>query len=316
VLHCAAQKLADKSTCTYNLHLLACQLLLQALQRGITYELFELWVERLIGEYKQRVKYRTRSEPEKTMMGDDMQKRALQKWRLQYPDVQTWEEVSGKQPKLGRQQQSRFCSESGEVVGTGQQIQAEQWRSAVQLLAALRKAIQCNIGDLAEQQAWLDNWGSVTASWYKEALLVGGHYATSTAFSRSRSRDGTFVLIPFTTSSNGDVKQTVARVSRYLRLCLPSGVAGAQHSRILLFAVCDLLPYTKPQEDEDICGLDSMILLGKDKGSRQDTYQSLDYPVLLSNITSPLFRQEFEGQDGTKWWAFVPLHFKTGGKRH
>jgi hypothetical protein len=47
-----------------------------------------------------------------------------------------------------------------------------------------------------------------------------------------------------------------------------------------------------------------------------DTSQSLDYPVLLSNITSPLFRQKFEGQDGIKWSAFVPLHFRTGSKRH
>lgn len=66
------QELPGASACTFNLHLLTCQLYLQCIERGITHELFELWVERLIGEYKQRVKYRTRSEPEKTMVGDDL----------------------------------------------------------------------------------------------------------------------------------------------------------------------------------------------------------------------------------------------------
>jgi len=303
--------LADCSTCTFNLHLLACQLLLQVLQRGITYELLELWVERLIGEYKQRVKYRTRSEPEKTMVGDDMQKRALQRWRTQYPNLQTWQEFSGQ--RSSSKHRKTFCSADGELLGSPHDASPAFWTAAFQ--ASVQRAIECNVADAAAREAWLSNWESLSVSCYKEALLPGGFYATSTSFKRSRSRDGSYVLVNFITSSD-EVKPTVARVSRYLRLSLPAATGSqvVDEGRTLLFAVCDCLPYLAPLEDEDICGLDSMILYGRDKGTQ--TFQSTNYPVLLSHVESPLFRQVFQGPDGVEWWAFVPLRFKTGGKRN
>jgi hypothetical protein len=298
------------SGCTYNLHLLACQLLLQSLRRGATYEQFELWVERLIGEVKQRVKLRTHADPEKTMMGDDMLRRALQRWRLQFSELQTWQEHRGQT----RRQRLSLFDPVGELLGCGQAVSSDAWSAAVK--AAARNAVECNVdavGGAAEQKLWLDGWDRVSAAAYKEALLPGGYYATSTAYTRSRSRDGSFVLVPYSTAS--ETRPWVGRVTWYLRVSLPDDVAKqSQRGGVLLFALCDLLPYLQPYEDEDICGSDSMILFGRDRGSRELTFRHRDYPVLLSQLYAPLFRQEYVA-DSETWWAFVPLTFKTGGKR-
>ena len=309
-----AQELPGASACTFNLHLLTCQLYLQCVERGITHELFELWVERLIGEFKQRVKYRTRSEPEKTMVGDDLVRRALQGWRLQYPDVFTWQERSG-QATL-RAGASSSSSAAGEVLGAALKVTADTWGEALQ--QRLRRTLQHNIADVELRQLWLDNWQQLGVGVYREALLPGGDYVTSTAFTRARSRDGSFVMVPFTGPHNDGVKSYAARVRNYVQLTLPPAVQLQQEEQppVLLFAVCDVLPYLQPCDDVDICGYDSIILFGRDKGSRAATFADLDYPVLLSNVECPLFRQEYMGQDGCTWWAFVPVQFKTGGKRH
>lgn len=170
--------------------------------------------------------------------------------------------------------------------------------------------------DVQVRQLWLDSWEQLRVSVFKEALLPGGLYATSTAYTRSRSRDGSFVLVNFFGRTD-QLKPTVARVSRYLRLALPHAVnaeaqaAGAD--RVLLFAVCDYMPQLQPLQEEDICGLDSMILYGRDQGD--ETFQSTGQPVLLEHVESPLFRQPFTSPDGAQWSAFVPLRFRTGGNR-
>lgn len=298
------------AACTYNLHLLTCQLLMQALQRGSTYDQFEQWVERLIGDIKQRVKLRTHADPEKTMMGDDMLRRALQQWRVQFPEVQTWQERRG---QTARERLSLF-DPVGALLGSGQAASSDAWCAAVQ--AAAKNAVQCNVdavGGVAEQQLWLGAWDRIGVAAYKEALLPGGFYATSTAYTRSRSRDGSFVLVPF--SSGSETRPWVGRVTWYLQLRLPDdAVQQSVRGGVLFFALCDLLPYLRPFEDADICGSDSMILFGRDKGEREQTFQHLNYPVMLNQLHAPLFRQEYQA-DGQTWWAFVPLTFKTGGKR-
>lgn len=307
------QELPGATACTYNLHLLTCQLYLQCIERGTTHELFELWVERLIGEFKQRVKYRTRSEPEKTMVGDDLVKRALRKWRVQYPDVFTWQERSG----CSRQRFGEgLVSADGAMLGTAGPPKPDKWSAELQ--ARARRAVEHNVADVALRQLWLQHWEQLGVQVYKEALLPGGHYVTSTAFTCSRTRDGSFVLVPYTDPHDDSVKPHVARVSYYLQLSLPAAAClqlQDGQSPVLLLAVCDLLPYLQPVEDEDICGYDSIILFGRDRGTRAATFKPLDYPVLLPNVHSPLFRQEYQGQDGLTWWAFVPLYFRTGGKR-
>lgn len=316
VVCAAAQELPGASTCTYNLHLLTCQLYLQCVERGITHELFELWVERLIGEFKQRVKYRTRAEPEKTMVGDDMVKRALQRWHVQYPDVFTWQEHVGHGAQL-HPGTGDLVGAAGAVLGRAQNVTADTFSEEVQ--QRMQRAVQHNVEDVELRQQWLDNWGQLGVGVYKEALLPGGSYITSTAYTRSRTRDGSFVLVPFTGPQDDAVKLYPARVSHFVQLTLPHACSMQlqdQQSPVLLFAVCDLLPYLQPFEDADICGYDSIILFGRDKGSRTATFEHLDYPVLLSNVYSPLFRQEYQGQDGLTWWAFVPLYFRTGGRRH
>jgi hypothetical protein len=241
----------DGSLCTYNLHLLACQLLIQTLTRGATYELYELWVERLIGEFKQRVKYRTRAEPEKTMMADDMLKRSLQRWRSKFPEVLTWQQFNGQELRSRLPFQSMG---TGQLLGKGKETSSDVWTERLQ--AATRNAINCNIESAEEKQLWLDHWEELSVMSYTEALLPGGFYATSAKFTRSRSRDGSFVVVPF--SEGNEDKPWVARVRCYLQLVLPLDVSPSlSGGGVLMVAVCDLLPYMRPYEDDDVCGTDS-----------------------------------------------------------
>jgi hypothetical protein len=197
------------------------------------------------------------------------------------------------------------------LLGTAQDVTADVWTADLQ--AAVQRAIQCNVADVQVRQLWLDSWEQLRFSLFKEALLPGGLYATSTAYTRSRSRDGSFVLVNYF-GRKDQLKPTVARVSWYLRLALPHAEAQAAcANRALLFAVCDYMPQLQPLQAEDICGLDSMILYGRDRGD--ETFQSTGQPVLLEHVESPLFWQPFTAPDGAQWWAFVPLRFRTGGKR-
>lgn len=83
IVHCL-QDLSGGKLCTFNLHLLACQLLMQFVHRGLTAPLGELWIERLVGGKKGRSKGGTKSNPEVTMMIDELVTRALRRARLKY----------------------------------------------------------------------------------------------------------------------------------------------------------------------------------------------------------------------------------------
>lgn len=90
-------------------------------------------------------------------------------------------------------------------------------------------------------------------------------------------------MVPFIGPHNDGVKSYAARVRNHVQLTLPPAVQLLQDEQppVLLFAVCDVLPYLQPYDDVDICGYDSIILFGRDKGSRAATFADLDYPVLL-----------------------------------
>lgn len=154
------------------------------------------------------------------MMAEDMIKRALQRWRGLYQELQTWQQHTGQQ-KVS--QVSTYDSENGELIGSSRHISSDIWIDELQ--SALKHAIECNIEDDTQKQLWLDNFSRVDVLTFNEALLPGGFYSSSTAYSRSRSWDGTYVAILY--AQGDEVKPWVGRVNWYLQLSLPSDVAEA-----------------------------------------------------------------------------------------
>ncbi|WIA19765.1 hypothetical protein OEZ85_005679 [Tetradesmus obliquus] len=235
--------LSGGKLCTFNLHLLACQLLMQVASRGLTAPLGELWIERLVGGKKGRSKGGTKSHPEVTMIIDEMVTRALRRARLKYAhlNLQTWQEHVGRDAPLGVARSVLLAE--GHLMGAPKPFGAEAWGTVKDLV---REKLRINLTQ-AEWQRWSGRWDEVVVQQYQRAVLPGGTYATSTLYPLSRSRDGTWVMVLY--MEGAQVKPYAARVKYYLRLSLPAA-AGEQ---VLRLAMCDFLPYRQPLTGPDIC---------------------------------------------------------------
>lgn len=301
-MHCL-QDLSGGKLCTFNLHLLACQLLMQVVHRGLTAPLGELWIERLVGGKKGRSKGGTKSSPEVTMMIDELVTRALRRARLKYAhlNLQTWQEHVGRDSPLGIPRS--VLRAEGHLMGAPKPFAAEAWGSVQNLV---KDKLSINL-EPDEWQRWDARWDEVVVQQYQHAVLPGGSYATSTLYPLSRSRDGTWVMVPYT--EGGQVKPYAARVKYYLRLSLPAAVG----EQVLRLAMCDFLPYRQPLTDPDIC--DQVLFSTVSRDSKGNILQSCfsagqNYPVLLQSIAAPLLvHTSDEGKD----LAFVPFRFSTGG---
>ena len=298
------------SLCTYNLHLLCCRLLLQVLERGLTWWYGELWVERLIGEYKRRTKYRTHGSPEKTMMLDYMLRCALQAVKAaSIQQLLTWQEYKAqtKQDRapLGVMYDSEVTS-GGQLLGPGKVLEGADW--SVELQGKVQKLLRDMLEE-EEWEVWLAAWGDIKAYKHQRAFLPGGGYATSAAYGRSRTRDGSYVTVAYHVGE--ELKPYAGQVRYYLRLHLPAEVVGGQ-AIDLRIAIADFFPYRQPYEDQDIC---EMVLFAQDQGTRGLTFKDMDYPVLLQTIEAPLFVHRYTTADQKLWMAFAPLRFKSGGAR-
>eukprot|EP00883_Tetradesmus_obliquus_P012537 jgi/Sobl393_1/539/SZX70654.1 len=201
----AEEDLSGGKLCTFNLHLLACQLLMQVVHRGLTAPLGELWIERLVGGKKGRSKGGTKSNPEVTMMIDELVTRALRRARLKYAhlNLQTWQEHVGRDAPLGVPRS--VLRAEGHLMGAPKLFAAEAWGSVQNLV---KEKLSINL-EPDEWQRWDARWDEVVVQQYQRAVLPGGSYATSTLYPLSRSRDGTWVMVPYT--EGGQVKPYAAR---------------------------------------------------------------------------------------------------------
>lgn len=239
-------------------------------------------------------------------MADDMLQRALRRARLTYRGLklQTWEEYIAEDVHSSIPRSVVLAE--GHLVDATKTFSTTAWNAVQQ---QVQNVLRINL-DEREWRLWEDNWAGVSVQQYQRAVLPGGGYTTSTLYPLSRSRDGTWVMVPYMPSSETEVANAyVARVNYYLRLSVHTA-AGEQ---VLRLAMCDFLSYREPFSDPDICDL---ILFGH--VDRDDKGQVLpssftsprNYPVLLQTIAAPLFAHvHHEGQS----MAFVPFRFTTGG---
>lgn len=72
-----AQELFGDGICTYNLHTLACRGYKQETSRGPAWRETEFWVERLIQDLKQRIKYRAKAMAEVVLVNDLLDSMAI-----------------------------------------------------------------------------------------------------------------------------------------------------------------------------------------------------------------------------------------------
>lgn len=322
---CPSFQVLSKTLCTFNLHLLCCQLARQVKQRGLTWQYGELWVERLIGEFKRRTKYRTHGQPEVTMVNDYLMRCALQQARLAEhgQELQTWEQF--KEAKKLAAAVARGASLDPASAAEGKLLDAGKKLGGRNLARVLTEELQDRIW-VAMQDAWVgsedewllhawnDSWDKVVFFQHARAFTPEGLYITSSSYLRSRTRDGTWIWVSYTTDAGGE-QPHAAQVRFFLRLHLPAAETNDVQVDDIRIAVCDFLPFKQPYTDSDIC---EVVLIGQEKSGREDTFSgrsNMDYPVLLQKIEAPLFVHRYKGGNGEKLLAFAPLRFKTGGAR-
>jgi hypothetical protein len=244
------------------------------------------------------------------MMLDYMLRCALQTIRsASTQQLLTWQEYKSQAKQEAAPEGVVYDLEfttSGQLLGPGKKVEGADW--SVELQGKIQKVLR-DMLEVEESEVWLAGWDSVKVYKYQRAFLPGGGYATSAAYGRSRTRDGSYVTVAYKVGT--EFKPYAAQVRYYLRLRLSAEVVGGE-AMDLRMAIADFFPYRQPYEDKDIC---EMVLFAQDQGSRDRTFKDLDYPVLLPNIEAPLFVHRYTGADGKMWSAFAPLRFKTGGSR-
>jgi hypothetical protein len=310
--------------CTFNLHLLCCQLAQQVKRRGLTWQYGELWVERLIGEFKRRTKYRTHGQPEVTMVNDYLMRCALRQascgphgeqlltWQ-QYQEAEKLKKAAAKGGVV-----DSGTAAAGQLLGAGKLLKGRAqaaWTEELQnkIFTAMENAW---VGTDKEHllQLYDDNWEQVQVYKYERAFTPEGMYITSTSYRRSRTRDGTWVWVSYATDGAGEMPYA-AQVRYFLCLHLPAEASGGNETDDVRIAVCDFLPYKQPYSDPDVC---EVVLVGEEKAARESTFvpaANRDYPVMLEMIEAPLFVHRYKGTNGESLLAFSPLRFKTGGAR-
>ena len=72
------QELLPHNECTHNLHVVTQHLREMHIRLGGIPQLIEMWIERLIGEWKGVVKFRTSENPEKVMVNHGLMKAKIE----------------------------------------------------------------------------------------------------------------------------------------------------------------------------------------------------------------------------------------------
>lgn len=314
-------QLPARELCTFNLHLLACRLTQQCLERGLTWQHGELWVERMIGLFKRRIKYRTHSEPEKTMVLDYLLRCSLSRFKLaaaQRPGrQQLWDvdELKEQRRVAARQRQRRNPLEYDSGSATEGRLLS---RGTKQPVPQQHKAGLLELLPQQVRQVWEGRWSSVHMYVHKSACLPDGTYCTSAAFRKSRTRQGSYVLMGYFHNADQEVTAYVGHVQKYWRLVLPSrDGSSAEHQ--LRVAICDLLPGPPPCEDPRIC---EYVLYAKDvpRAERMAMRQGdprrgkLDCLECLHRLDAALLTAQYKVQQ-QRWMAFTPIRFGSGGNR-
>jgi len=204
-----------------NLHHLICVLSDQALNVGDTRALLEMWVERMMGFVKRKTKYRTTSEPEKTLTYElelilGLERLALQSHNLDdlldILDTQT-DPVKYDNPDKPRDLMSTF------LVGSGRAYdQLQHGFDLDNVLMLLRTVLARNAEDSDgwDPEALLDE-GQFSVYVYDRAVLKGQEILTARTYQQERARDSCHVTVSYMDSYD-EVQEHVGIVKSFLRI--------------------------------------------------------------------------------------------------
>jgi hypothetical protein len=275
----------------------------------------------MIGLFKRRIKYRTHSQPEKTMVLDYLLRCSLSKFKLaaaQRPkkeQLRDAAELKEHMKVVARQQRGcnlQFDSGSGEqgrLLGKGADLTVPQQHKEglLQLLPAEQRGV------------WEERWSDVKLYEHKAAHLPDGSYCTSASFGKGRTRLGSYALVGYFQGDAVEVTPYVAHVQKYWRLVLPSAGDAATAQQQLRVAICDLLPAQPPCEDPRIC---EYVLYAADV-PRADRIAmphndarkgQIDCMEVLHRVDAPLLVARYRLREKF-CMAFTPIRFGSGGNR-
>ncbi|KAF5826354.1 hypothetical protein DUNSADRAFT_3456 [Dunaliella salina] len=232
-----------------NLHHLICVLTDQALNVGDTRALLEMWVERMMGFVKQKTKYRTTSEPEKTLIYElelilGLEQLALQSHNLDdLPDIldtQT-DPVKYDHPDNPRDLLSTF------LVGSGRAYDPVQHGFDLDnVVMVLRTVLARNAED---SDGWtpeaLFDAGQFSVYVYDRAVLKGQEILTARTYQQERVRDSCHVTVSYMDSYD-EVQEHVGIIKSFLRI--DHHVCDLEPLRV---ALVDFYTYHPPLVDPD-----------------------------------------------------------------
>lgn len=232
-------QMSGKALCTYNLHLLGCQLTRQVKQRGLTEQWLEHWYERHIGVLKAATKYRIHSHPEKVMANHWLLQQAIDAMPVsaQQP-MQTIEQLqdmaraaagagtaaaaAARAAAWDNEPLSSSGVPLGRLEGAGKVVAVSDalWSEAADDVMA---AIIANCGAAADMQQWKDvaeeGWSGCKVYQHFSAVVHSGVTVTSAGYTRSRTRDGSHVLVHL--EYQGANRPFIATVQYFIRITHP-----------------------------------------------------------------------------------------------
>jgi len=138
-------------------------------------------------------------------------------------------------------------------------------------------------------------WQGCRVYQHSSTVSPAGHQITSTSHARSRTRDGTSVLVYL--EHNGRKRPFIAIVDYFLRIT-------HQQLPTQRLAISSLYDYQAPKADKDLA--DMVIEFDMAAG-----YGWTEFPVPLQHIAKPCNKM-YRKVHGTRKVAYVPFSFTSG----
>jgi hypothetical protein len=141
-------------------------------------------------------------------------------------------------------------------MGQGTRVENDSTAGGVEVQRAVMRCLRAN----GQYPQWEEVWEEMTVWRHKQSILSTQQQVNSTAYSRSRSRDGTFFLVYLESGQGRNLQHVPAamQAQNFLRLVHPS--QPSQVARLVVARTCRL---TKTQSDPDL----AYLLLQGPKGA-------------------------------------------------
>lgn len=262
------------AACTYNLHVLACRLKHQEVERGLVYHELEFWVERLIQFAKRTTKFKTTTAPELLLVGRIELERALVAAKREFPDLCSFDEFVPEY-RAGDMHAKNLDNDEDDnvqLLGSGQSVQQDTH------LADVGALVSQLVKDFPQDNGW-DEAGmglcpEMEVFTYQHAHLRCKELVQSRSYLRSRLRESFWVLVRYEEGPTATEVSYVAEILQWYKV-----ISVDQDLPILRFACARLYK----------CQVQSNSVVGKYyEVQNMAVPDVVSYPVLPASMDSKL----------------------------